>query len=88
MEILGVPVQALFGQLLIGLINGEEKVREEYAPTAVSVVISNDSGEYACEGPGTYTWKLDDKNLVFARGEDGCAARIVVLTAHPLKPKS
>ena len=72
----------------IGRINGEEKVREEYAPTATNVGFSKDSGEYACEGPGAYAWKIEEKNLVFTRGADGCAARTVVLTAHPLKLKA
>jgi hypothetical protein len=68
--------------------DGLEVVRGDYAATATSVVFSNDAGEYACGVNGTYAWKLDDKNLLFTKTADDCAGRAVVLTVHPLKPKS
>ncbi|HVT39572.1 MAG TPA: hypothetical protein VHE78_11040 [Gemmatimonadaceae bacterium] len=73
---------------LIARKDGADVVRGDYAATATSVVFSNDSGEYACGVTGTYAWKLDDKNLVFTKSDDSCAGRVVVLTVHPLKPKS
>jgi hypothetical protein len=72
---------------LVARKDGAEVVRGDYAATATSVVFSNDAGEYACGVTGTYAWKLDDKNLVLTKSDDGCVGRAVVLTVHPLKPK-
>jgi hypothetical protein len=74
---------------LVARKDGAEVVRGDYTATATSIVFAaNDAGEYACGVNGTYAWKLDDKNLVLAKTADDCAGRAVVLTVHPLKPKS
>jgi ketosteroid isomerase-like protein len=50
------------------------------------IIHREQTGPYACDVPGTYTWNVRDGKLHFTAVEDACAERVAVLTSRPWSP--
>lgn len=47
------------------------------------VTFSDETGDGACPGPGTYSWSRSGDALTFTLVDDSCLARKSQTTAHP-----
>jgi hypothetical protein len=47
------------------------------------VTFSDEEGEGACPGPGTYSWTREGEALIFTLVDDACLVRKIQTTAHP-----
>lgn len=67
----------------IARYNGQQVVETGFEVQGNQVTFSNDTGPYACNAPGTYTWEMTAAGLRFTRVNDPCDGRAVALTVHP-----
>jgi|GEM_PF-1162942 len=71
---------------------GSGVVYSEFTATQDTIVFGKESGvyggAYSCTylgyASGTYKWSTDGKSLTLTKVDDGCAGRVLILTAHPL----
>jgi len=63
--------------------NGEQVVETAFEVQGNQITFSNDTGQYACNTPGRYTWEMTAAGLRFTKVEDPCDGRAVALTVHP-----
>jgi len=64
--------------------NGRQVVDAPYRIIGSELVLTDDTGEYACHSRARYTWHAAGNELHLTRVEDACDGRVVALTAHPL----
>jgi hypothetical protein len=63
--------------------NGQQVVETQFEVQGNQVTFSNDTGQYACNTPGSYTWETTAAGLRFTKVNDPCDGRAVALTVHP-----
>ncbi|HYH79953.1 MAG TPA: hypothetical protein VEX86_09145 [Longimicrobium sp.] len=62
--------------------NGQQVVDMPFQMQGSQVTFSEGTGQYACQGPGRYTWEATAAGLRFTRVEDSCNGRAVALTSR------
>ncbi|HEX8693556.1 MAG TPA: hypothetical protein VF746_14130 [Longimicrobium sp.] len=70
------------GRALVSF-NGRQVVDTPYQVNGSEISFGTDTGEYACNSPARYTWRMAGGQLFFTRIEDSCQGRVVALTTHP-----
>ena len=65
-------------------VNGRQVVDAPYSVSGNELILTDDTGEYACHSNARYTWHSTSTELHLSRVEDACDGRAVALTAHPL----
>ena len=63
--------------------NGQQVVEAPFEVQGNQITFSNDTGQYACQTTGRYTWAMSGSELRFTRIEDPCDGRAAALTVHP-----
>jgi hypothetical protein len=64
--------------------NGRQVVDAPFQVSGNQLMLTDDSGEYACHSNARYQWHDAGTELHLIKVEDSCAGRVVALTAHPL----
>jgi hypothetical protein len=64
--------------------NGRQVVDAPFQVSGNELVLTDDSGDYACHSTAHYTWHAMGNELHLATAADACDGRMVVLTRHPL----
>jgi hypothetical protein len=64
--------------------NGRQVVDAPYTVSGNQLLLTDDTGDYACHSNARYTWHATATELHLIRVEDSCDGRMVALTAHPL----
>ncbi|HEX8907264.1 MAG TPA: hypothetical protein VF771_20600 [Longimicrobiaceae bacterium] len=71
------------GQAMVSY-NGRQVVTAPYQVNGNEITFAaNDTGEYACNAAGRYSWRISGGQLYFTKIEDTCQGRAIALTAHP-----
>ena len=85
-QMVGTWVVALHdGGHFVVTLNGREVAQGPYAVSGSRFTLpTGDSGPYACNSEGRYTWQMNNDQLTFTRVQDECEGRVVVLTTRPL----
>ena len=65
-------------------VNGRQVVDAPFQVNGNQLVLTDDSGDYACHSNARYQWHATQTELHLIKGEDSCIGRSVVLTAHAL----
>ncbi|HET7231107.1 MAG TPA: hypothetical protein VFJ16_13935 [Longimicrobium sp.] len=63
--------------------NGRQVVDAPFSLQGNQITFTQDSGDYACNATGRYTWAMTSAGLRFTMIEDPCQGRVAALTAHP-----
>lgn len=64
--------------------NGRQVVDAPFQVSGNQLVLTEDSGEYACHSTARYTWHAAGNELHLTTAQDPCDGRMVVLTKHAL----
>jgi hypothetical protein len=64
--------------------NGRQVVDAPFQVSGNQLMLTDDSGEYACHSNARYQWHDAGAELHLIKVEDSCSGRAVTLTAHPL----
>jgi hypothetical protein len=67
--------------------NGQLLVRGRYATRGSKVTFGHETGNGACDKPGTYTWKKTATTLTFSRLRDSLACGRPAVLAHTFTQK-
>jgi len=60
--------------------DGKVVVKGSYTVTEDQIVITDKEGDFACQGPGKYKWKVEGTSLKFEKVEDECDGRATALS--------
>lgn len=63
-------------------LNGRQVVDMPLQVQGSQVTFAEGTGQYACQGPGRYTWDATAAGLRFTTIEDSCAGRVAALTSR------
>ena len=64
--------------------NGRQVVDAPFTVNGNELVLTQDTGEYACNSTARYTWHATATELHLTKVEDACNGRALVLTKHAL----
>jgi hypothetical protein len=64
--------------------NGRQVVDAPFQVNGNQLVLTDDTGEYACHSTARYTWHAMGNELHLTKVEDSCDGRAIVLTMHAL----
>ena len=64
--------------------NGRQVVDAPYQVNGTELLLTEDTGEYACHSNARYRWPATATELHLIKVEDSCDGRVVALTAHAL----
>jgi len=64
--------------------NGRQVVDAPFTVNGNELVLTEDTGEYACNSTARYTWHATATELHLTKVEDACNGRALVLTKHAL----